>query len=140
MAIDLYTSKWSTISTTPMVAIDLDNGFINTQKIMSIPDWQTLYPAFSRCVSKGANWYIPAKNELMELYNNKEIINTSLSAIGESPLFESRYERYWSSTVSSNGVFRLDWNGFTIPSLGFIYNEVGANDTNTTYVIPISSF
>ncbi len=140
MAIDLYGSRWSTISTTPMDAIDLDNGFINTQKIMSIPDWQTLYPAFNICVSKGANWYIPAKNELMELYNKKEIINASLSAIGESPLFESRYDKYWSSTTSSNRVFRLEWDGFTIPSLGFIYKEVGANDTNTTYVISISSF
>ena len=46
------------------------------------------------CRDKGASWYLPAKNELKAICNNKDKINNSLTKIGATTLTYG----YWSST------------------------------------------
>ena len=43
------------------------NGAENCEKIMTIADWSSKYPAFVWCKSLGDGWYIPSVNELREL-------------------------------------------------------------------------
>lgn len=68
------------------------DGEYNTNVILQIPGYETLYPAFKTVTDLNANgvtgWYLPAINELEELYNN---------GISASYL---RY--YWSSTEYSS--------------------------------------
>lgn len=51
------------------------DGEYNTNIILQIPGYETLYPAFKAVADLNANgvtgWYLPASGELQELYNNK---------------------------------------------------------------------
>lgn len=49
------------------------------------------------CRDKGASWYLPAKNELIAIYNNLDKINNSLTKVGATTLSSW----YWSSTEDS---------------------------------------
>lgn len=50
------------------------DGEYNTNIILQIPGYETLYPAFKAVTDLNANgvtgWYLPALGEVMELYNN----------------------------------------------------------------------
>ena len=59
------------------------DGRDNTDKVMSRMDSKE-YPAFTWCRAKGADWYLPAKNELMSIYNNKSEINSTLELYGDA--------------------------------------------------------
>ena len=69
-------------------ATSLSDGVANTNKLQS--SWAATWAR-----GKGLAWYLPARDELLEVYNNKMALNTTLSAIGETP-FSNR--DYWSST------------------------------------------
>ena len=58
----------------------------------------TSSPAFVWCGNYGANWYLPALNELKTIYNNRATINSTLQANGYTTLGSG----YWSSTESSS--------------------------------------
>lgn len=45
-----------------------------------------------------AGWYLPSIDELSQIYNNKSVIDSVLSAYGYATLFNESYEFYWSST------------------------------------------
>ena len=66
-----------------------DDGVANTDKIASESS------AAKWCRAKGAEWYLPALNELKVIYNNKSTLNATLSSIGGTQ-FGTSY--YWSST------------------------------------------
>lgn len=72
-------------------------GMGNMNKIKKQPNWKSNYPAFAWCASLGDGWYLPAKEELLSIYRNREAINRSLNRRGYEGLTTGRY---WSSTES----------------------------------------
>ena len=88
------------------------DGRDNTDKVMSRMDSKE-YPAFTWCRAKGPDWYLPAKNELMTIYNNKSEINSTLKLYGEEQL---TMDLHWSSTEKS-GTYA--W--YVIMSDGYTY-------------------
>ena len=71
---------------------------MNTIKALN-PDLSK-YPAFKWCADYGTDWYLPALNELKVIYNNKSIINSTLSEYGFKQL-QSSTSDYASSNESS---------------------------------------
>ena len=91
--------KWygrKCINGTKTYADSESDGKANTDKLMSRGDSQYFLPA-KWCRDKGANWYLPARDELMTIYNNKDKINNSLTQIGVTTLKDGLHW-YWSST------------------------------------------
>ena len=76
---------WSTESIVTN-ARDENDGMANMNVIKSINPDLSRYPAFKWCADYGTNWYLPAINELITIYNTKEIINLCLSAGGFTTL------------------------------------------------------
>ena len=83
---DEASKTWDYYGTTTS-ATSTSDGVANTNKIpnSSAAKW---------CRKKGSAWYLPAKDELSAIYNNKANLNTTLSSIGGTQL--TGY--YWSST------------------------------------------
>ena len=67
------------------------DGAYNMQKVKARPDWQDKYPAFKWCTDLGDGWYLPAKQELQTIYENRTVINAKLTE-------KLRSYYYWSST------------------------------------------
>ena len=69
------------------------DGKANTDKIMARSDSQ-YFPPFTWCRAKGSSWYLPAENELIQIYYNKGELNSTLRQYGTA----LRDDIYWSST------------------------------------------
>lgn len=112
VSLDETISQWSfqEVSTN---AWDMDNGLTNLQTIKALTSNDlTLYPMFTWAESKNASvpegmyWYIPARNELAQLFNwwskspagNNTLITNS-GVAGASGIYLGM--RYWSSTEDS---------------------------------------
>jgi serine/threonine protein kinase len=74
-------------------ANSMSDGKANTDKIMNRSDSE-YFEAFVWCRKKGKDWYLPAREELKTIYNNKSAINSTLAEHGGTEL--SKW--YWSST------------------------------------------
>jgi hypothetical protein len=74
-------------------ANSVSDGAYNMSKVMSIPGWEGLYPAFEWCARQGDGWYLPSKQELSAIFKNK----TKLNEVLEQKLQE-KLSYYWSST------------------------------------------
>ncbi len=74
--------------------IDQDNGAINQRKIQSMSDWRRYFPAFAKCADYGPDWYLPAINELIQIYKVVKRLNYTLSMYNYDTLQSS----YFSST------------------------------------------
>lgn len=100
------------INGTTTYAYSNSDGKANTDKLMSRGDSQYFLPA-KWCRDKGASWYLPVRDELMAIYNNRDKINNSLTKIGATTLKDDRH--YWSSTEDDE--FRARYvhmyNGYT---------------------------
>ena len=82
-------------------ATSTSDGAANTNKIPNSP-------AAQWCRAKGTAWYLPARDELLTIYNNKTKINTVLSSIGGTQLGTGYY---WSSTeVSTAGSYGVSFS------------------------------
>ena len=101
-------------------------GAVNMAVIKSISGWEDKYPAFKWCADLGEGWYLPAKQELLTICNNKDLINANLT----QQLLESWY---WSSTEENYqyggifcawGVFMYD--GSTVSNRKYYYGFVRA--------------
>ena len=90
-------AKWST-EFVATGATDMDSGANNMAIIKAIDGWEDKYPAFKWCADYGAGWYLPALNELVEIYNQRELIETALLANGYKSFEISDNPYYWSST------------------------------------------
>ncbi len=76
------TLQWSSDRTEQERLIGADSetdGAYNTAKVKAISGWETKYPAFKWCADLGDGWYLPAKEELLTIYNNKDKLNTNLT-------------------------------------------------------------
>ena len=81
----------------PSVEYD-DNGLLNMQEIKEFDSWETRFPACKWCDDYGRDWYLPAINELSDIYSQKSVLNSVLSEHGFTELAS---DRYWSSTRSN---------------------------------------
>lgn len=101
-----YAIKWANEDRTTN-ATDGTNGLINMKAIFNIGSAFFDYPAFAwahakndvneeynSSIAKGV-WYLPAKNELKDLCNVKDIVNMSLTNIEGENLSDTWY---WSSS------------------------------------------
>lgn len=75
-------------------ATAIAGGMSNMNKIKKLPNWKVNYPAFAWCAALGNEWYLPAKDELVLIYKNKDAVNMGLSRRG----YEGLTGIYWSST------------------------------------------
>ena len=112
-------------------ATAMAGGMSNMNKIKKLPNWKQNYPAFAWCASLGNGWYLPAKDELLLIYQNRDAINRSLNRQGYEGLANSVY---WSSTEYKDESFRA-WlvsmfSGYTIID----------NKDNNFYVCAVSAF
>ena len=108
------------------------DGAYNMAQVKAISDWQGKYPAFKWCADLGEGWYLPSKEELRTIYNNKNKFNLHLTD-------ELSGYFYWSSTESnhqySDGVC-CAW------LVGFMDNGSTLGDTKSYYrhVRAVSAF
>lgn len=97
--------KWSSDADEQKRLIGADSetdGAYNMVVVKAITDWESKYPAFKWCADLGEGWYLPAKQELITICNNKTAIDANLTDVLGT-------YTYWSSTESdgqsSSGVF-----------------------------------
>lgn len=86
------------------------NGIANQTAIQSITNWKSKYPAFKWCddytdESDNSNWYLPAKNELNQIYIVKDTVNTAIKKIiaGGGTATNLSTDWFWSSSQSNTG-------------------------------------
>ena len=84
--------QWSIVNTVTG-ANDMNDGRKNMSVIQEIPNWEELFPAFDYCYNAlGHDWYLPAYNELKQIFFNKEIlINALESNGGDARLKDTHY-------------------------------------------------
>ena len=92
-------AKWADSENTTG-ATDMEDGRVNMEKIKSIPDWQTKFPAFKWCADYGSGWYLPAFKELKTLHSQRYSVNSTLSANNMARLTVNDFGwlYMWSST------------------------------------------
>ena len=85
------------------------DGMANMTAIQSIEDWKSKYPAFRWCDdytddSGNSQWYLPAKDELNQLYKVKDYVNATIDKIiaGDGTATKLGISFYWSSSQSYN--------------------------------------
>ena len=83
-----------------------DDGMINMNLVKVLNPNLSDFPAFKWCTEYGTNWYLPAENELLTIYDIRLVLNTVLTANGHTTL--GGY--YWSSTYRSHPYFSF-WDG-----------------------------
>ena len=109
---------------------DENNGKANTVKVMKRSD-SDQYPAFVWCRNKGADWYLPAMEELMAISNKWLTINSTLAEYGA----QLKDGWYWSSTEYEDDPKSCAW---------FVYMCHGGTSINrkrsTNYVRAVSAF
>jgi hypothetical protein len=71
---------WSDLMSSITGTTDENDGTVNMATIKTISGWETHYPAFKYWDEKG--WYIPAINELVEIWNNYAVISSQISTNG----------------------------------------------------------
>ena len=98
--------KWST-EDEYTYAMDWYDGSWNMKKIQTISCWMEKYPSFKWCADYGVNWYLPSYNELLEIYNQRKIINATMKENSYTG-FINNY--YWSSTeLSYDSAYAIDF-------------------------------
>ena len=87
------------------------DGAYNMAVVKAISGWESKYPAFKWCADLGEDWYLPAKQELQTIYNNRTAIDANLTdVIGTSWYWSStEYDfQYSSGEFCAWGVFMFD--------------------------------
>ena len=117
------------INGTKTGANSYSDGKANTDKVMQRGD-SDQYPAFVWCRNKGADWYLPAINELKTIYNNQSAINSTLAKYGDK-LDIDIFDYYWSSTEDEEDPEFCAWfvfmgSGFTTCDNKYYYYNVRA--------------
>jgi hypothetical protein len=97
---DAGKTAWSSSDKVSTGAKDLDFGQnnLNTVKLYDPTDWATKYEAFGLADGKDG-WYVPSRNELSVVYDNKISINNALANV---PGAKALNAAYWTSTEYGN--------------------------------------
>ena len=101
-------AEWSTEYVVTKATSTTD-GKANMTAIQSIEGWETKYPAFKWCDdytddSGNSEWYLPAKNELNQLYEVKDYVNATIDKIieGDGTATKLGTGIYWSSSQDNS--------------------------------------
>ena len=98
-----------------------DNGMSNMNKVKEQADWETFFPAFVWCASMGEGWYLPAKDEMDLIAQNRNVISGRLNEKGYGVILN---EEYWTSTeIDSSCAWLVRLNGGR--SGNYFKNRVG---------------
>lgn len=115
-------SQWSTTDTV-IKKNSLEDGMKNMEEIQKLDKWESVFVAFKWAADQGEGWYLPAKEELLELYRayniDKESFNSKLTISQGMPIDN---EWYWSSsehTKKYSWAVSFDYGGTT--SIGRVY-------------------
>ena len=146
--------SWSKVGTNVFsqnsTATDKNRGFVNMAAIQDYDDYksdgQNKYPAFywtanysdaetRLCGTKyESDWYIPAENEMKELYKQADIVNKAIAKAGGTTFQTGDTSQYWCSDVDlSNGLCRARFLNFSSGEL----NSAGLS-TRKYNVRPVS--
>ena len=106
------------------------DGKVNTDNVMHRGD-KDQYPPFVWCRKKGADWYLPAVDELVAIFNNQSAINSTLAEYNAELI--NGY--YWSSTEYGAIPKFCAW--YVLMCYGSTYN--GSKNSNS-YVRAVSAF
>ena len=97
--------RWSTEEVFYTEATSKTDGMANMTAIQSISGWEEKYPAFKWCddytdASDNSEWYLPAKDELEQLYSVKEAVNAAIEKItaNDGTVTKLGTGWYWSSS------------------------------------------
>lgn len=127
MAVSLSesTQKWSTeLGLT--YANSENDGAANMTTIQALADWQTKYPSFAWCAALGNGWYLPAINELNDLFKavsayGEADFNTVITDAGGAAI-----DNEWALYYSSTEIPQAD-NEFGNDAYGSKYLDMDAN-------------
>ena len=108
VSLDETEALWSTEKVYTNATIE-NNGMPNLLIIQRIDGWETEYPAFKWCddytdASGNSQWYLPAKDELNQLYTVKKYVNAAIDKITAGGGIATKLNNgkpYWSSSQSS---------------------------------------
>ena len=125
--------QWSSDKTEQKRLIGADSeteGAYNMAKVKTISGWRDKYPAFRWCADLGEGWYLPAREELITIYKNKDKLNPNLT--------DKLSYWYWSSTEYN---FKLSSGEFCA---WYVFMNDGYTSFNykgnTNYVRAVSAF
>jgi hypothetical protein len=111
------------------------DGKANTDKVMSRAD-SRYFEAFVWCRNKGADWYLPAINELIVISINKSAINSTLAKYGTKLDKYNDGAYYWSSTEEEE--YSPESEAWIVGMYrGYYYVS---NKDNSYYVRAVSAF
>ena len=108
VSLDETEAEWSTEKVYTNATIE-NNGMPNLLIIQRIDGWETEYPAFKWCddytdASGNSQWYLPAEDELNQLYTVKKYVNAAIDKITAGGGIATKLNNgkpYWSSSQSS---------------------------------------
>lgn len=89
-------------------ATDWNDGRSNTDKIIGLGI--SNYPAFGPCINMQGNWYLPAANEIWDMFNNKNVLNSPIATIGGAAIagpYWTSTEDGWDNANFFNGEFNM---------------------------------
>jgi hypothetical protein len=129
ISINETSAPWIAFMGASYIQVGIDknevDGSKNMRIIMNSSGWQETYTAANWCFKHGEKWYLPSATELIQIFQNRDILNETLASIEESdevfPL--KRKDVYYSSnelshvaarTVSSKG--KLQWKEKRYPA------------------------
>ena len=110
-------------------ANDHYDGANNLEAVMRIPDWQSKYPAFARCVEMGEGWYLPAKGELDKIVENSDRCVIPIRVIDD----------VWSSTEHFDSDKVGAWSTGYYTNYGRVISSL-TNKSNKCNVYAVSRF
>ena len=103
------------------------DGAYNMAVVKAIPNWQSIHPAFKWCADYGEGWYLPARDELSTIYNQRDKINKTLLANNMDKLGSKDTWLWSSSELSDNCAYYVVFsNGYDLYDHKYDYNAVRA--------------
>ena len=128
-------TKWSTEKIVTKATSKTD-GKANMEAIQAIEGWEEKYLAFKWCddytdASGNSQWYLPAKNELNQLYKVKNYVNATIDKIiaGGGTATELSIDFHWSSSECS------DSNAYRQIFLAGVHDNYNYSSKSTTYSV-----
>lgn len=91
-------TKWAT-SIYIVPELDYYDSTKNMATIKNISGWETRFPAFKWCDAHGEGWLLPTGDELIDLIQNYDLINSTLKANGYVTISLCE-DWYWTSATT----------------------------------------